>query len=141
MPLFIRQVSLPSHVEPQMLDDSESSICQACGSALPAKDSVCHFCRTKDHGYKAIATDMSSLWIAVAMLTFPFWGIALLAWANKAIGIPSFFQYLVVMLAVFSPMPIVMSKGLGLFAKVALVFGYCWLAVPVAIFTMLAFGN
>jgi hypothetical protein len=84
---------------------------------------------------------MSSLWIAVAMLTFPFWGIALLAWANKAMGMPISFQYLVVTLAVFSPMPIVLSKRLGLLAKVALVFGYYWLAVPVAMFTMFAFGN
>ncbi len=130
-----------SYVGSQMLEDSASSVCQACGSTLSLKDSACHFCLTKDHGYEAVATDMSALWLAVAMLTFPFWGIALLAWANKTMGIPSFFQCLIVMLAVFSPMPIVLSKMLGILAKVALVFGYYWLAVPVAMFTMFAFGN
>lgn len=75
------------------------------------------------------------------MLTFPFWGIALLAWANKTMGIPNFFQNLVVVLAVFSPMPIALSKKLGLLAKVALVFGYYWLAAPVGAFAMFAFGN
>ena len=84
---------------------------------------------------------MSFLWIAVAMLTFPFWGIALLAWANKTMGIPIFIQYLAVILAVFSPMPIVLTKSLGLLGKVGLVFGYYLLAVPVAIFMMFAFGN
>jgi len=108
---------------------------------MPAKDCVCHFCRTKERSYKAVSTDMSFLWITVATLTFPFWGIALLAWADKTMGVSSFIKDLAVMIAVFSPMPIVLTKSLGLLGKVALVLGYYLLAVPVAIFTMIAFGN
>ena len=71
------------------------------------------------------------------MLTFPLWGIALFGWLAKAFGIPGVLNFVVV-IAILSPMPIVLSTRLGVLAKVALVFVYYWLAVPVAIFTILA---
>lgn len=77
------------------------------------------------------------MWLTIAMLTFPLWGIASFAWLAKASGIPRAFDFVAV-IAILSPMPIVLSKGLGILAKVALVFVYYWLAVPVAIFTILA---
>jgi hypothetical protein len=81
--------------------------------------------------------DSLTTWQSVAMLTFPIWGIGLIGLLAKAMGIPGAVN-LALFFAIFSPLPIVLSDRFGVLAKLALVIGYCWLAVPVAIFTLLA---
>lgn len=70
------------------------------------------------------------------MLTFPIWGIGLLGWLAKVADTPGFLA-LGMFIAFFSPLPILLSERFGVLAKIALVIGYCWLAVPVAIFVLL----
>lgn len=69
------------------------------------------------------------------MLTFPLWGIALFAWLAKAMEVPRAFDF-VALLAILSPLPIVLSKRWGIWTKLALVFGYYWIATPIAVFTL-----
>lgn len=123
--------------------------CKQCRTLKPASEEFCEYCASRlPSKVKASDSESATALVkyeenslttlrSVAMLTFPIWGIGLIGWLAKAMGIPGAFN-LVAVLAIFSPLPIVSSERLGIVAKLALVIGYYLLAVPLAIFTLLA---
>jgi hypothetical protein len=121
-----------------MSDLFGSFVCPHCGTTLSPKDEFCPGCEPKEAAPTPKPANQPisrAVWVAVAMLTFPLWGIALFAWLAKTMEVPRAFDF-VALLAVFSPLPIVLSKKWGVWTKLALVFGYYWIATPIAVFTL-----